>query len=96
MSQLLKNRYVQAIFVSTLFLQIGIWVRNFAILLFVMDKTNGDPFAVSMISVAEFAPIFIFSFIGGAFADRWRPKTTMIWCDILSALVRICSIIYTA
>lgn len=86
MSQLLKNRYVQAIFVSTLFLQIGIWVRNFAILLFVMDKTNGDPFAVSMISVAEFAPIFIFSFIGGAFADRWRPKTTMIWCDVLSAL----------
>lgn len=86
MSQLLKNRYVQAIFVSALFLQIGIWIRNFAILLFVMEKTDGDPFAVSMISVAEFAPIFIFSFIGGAFADRWRPKLTMVWCDILSAL----------
>ena len=86
MSPLLKNRVVQAIFLSTLFLQIGIWVRNFAILLFVMEKTNGDPFAVSMISVAEFAPIFIFSFIGGTFADRWRPKLTMVWCDILSAL----------
>lgn len=86
MSQLLKNRYVQAIFVSALFLQIGIWIRNFAILLFVMEKTDGDPFAVSMISVAEFAPIFIFSFIGGAFADRWKPKLTMVWCDILSAL----------
>ena len=75
MSQLLKNRYVQAIFVSALFLQIGIWIRNFAILLFVMEKTDGDPFAVSMISVAEFAPIFIFSFIGGAFADRSDTKT---------------------
>jgi MFS family permease len=67
-------------------LQIGIWVRNFAVLLFIMEKTNGDPFAVSLISVAEFAPIFIFSFIGGTFADRWRPKRTMVWCDILSAI----------
>ena len=86
MSELLRNRFVQAIFISSLFLQMGIWVRNFAVLLFVMEKTNGDAFAISMISVAEFAPIFIFSFIGGAFADRWRPKRTMVWCDILSAV----------
>lgn len=83
---LLGNRVFQAIIVSGMFLQIGIWVRNFAVLLFVMEQTNGDPFAVSMISVAEFAPIFIFSFIGGTFADRWRPKRTMVWCDILSAI----------
>ena len=38
------------------------------------------------ILVAEFAPIFIFSFIGGTFADRWNPKKTMVWCDILSAI----------
>ncbi|MFC7442559.1 MFS transporter [Laceyella putida] len=85
MSGLFKNRFVQVILLSGLFLQIGVWVRNFAVLLFVMDKTHGDAFAVSMISVAEFAPIFIFSFIGGTFADRWRPKRTMIWCDLLSA-----------
>lgn len=83
---LFRSRVFQAIILSGLFLQIGIWVRNFAVLLFVMEKTNGDPFAVSMISVAEFAPIFIFSFIGGTFADRWRPKRTMIWCDLLSAI----------
>lgn len=83
---LFRNRVFQAIIISGLFLQIGIWIRNFAVLLFVMEQTNGDPFAVSMISVAEFAPIFIFSFIGGAFADRWSPKKTMVWCDILSAL----------
>ncbi|WZW20570.1 MFS transporter (plasmid) [Priestia megaterium] len=80
------NRVFQAIIISGLFLQIGIWVRNFAVLLFIMEKTKGDPFAVSLISVAEFAPIFIFSFIGGTFADRWRPKRTMVWCDILSAI----------
>ncbi|MGG4145390.1 MFS transporter [Paenibacillus algorifonticola] len=83
---LLSNRFVQAILMSTLFLQIGIWVRNIAVLLYVKKMTNDDAFAVSLISVAEFAPIFVFSFIGGTFADRWRPKKTMVWCDLLSAV----------
>jgi DHA3 family macrolide efflux protein-like MFS transporter len=86
MSSFFRNRFVQAIILSTLFVQVGTWVRNFAILLYVTEKTNNDPLAVSLISVAEFAPIFLFSFIGGAFADRWRPKRTMIWSDILSAI----------
>ncbi|MDQ0230363.1 MFS transporter [Metabacillus malikii] len=82
----LRNRFVQAILISGLFLQLGIWIRNFAVLLFVMEQTNEDPFAVSLISVAEYAPIFVFSIIGGTFADRWKPKRTMVWCDILSAI----------
>lgn len=86
MSALFRNRYVRAILVSVLFLQIGIWVRNFAILLFVMERTNGEAFAVSMISVAEYAPIFLFSFLGGTFTDRWRPRRTMVCCEMLSAI----------
>ncbi|WP_027416294.1 MFS transporter [Aneurinibacillus terranovensis] len=81
-----RNRFVRAIMLSGVFLQMGIWVRNFAILLFVMERTHNNPFDVSLISVAEFAPIFLFSFIGGTYADRWRPKRTMVWCDLLSAL----------
>lgn len=83
---LFRNPHVQAILASNLLLQLGIWVRNFAILLFVTDMTNNDPVYVSLISVAEFVPIFLFSFIGGTFADRWRPKRTMVWCDLLSAV----------
>ncbi|GGD53289.1 MFS transporter [Paenibacillus nasutitermitis] len=83
--QLLRNGFVRTIFISNLFSQCGIWIRNFAILLYIMDRTNGDAFAVSMISIAEYAPIFIFSFVGGVFADRWRPKRTMVWCEYLSA-----------
>ena len=60
-----------------------------------MEMTKGDAFAISMISVAEFAPIFIFSFIGGTFADRWKPKRTMIWCETLSSFISICSINYS-
>ncbi|MFK9090661.1 MFS transporter [Bacillus salipaludis] len=85
MRTLFANRFVQSILLSGLFLQLGIWVRNFAILLFVTEQTNKDPFAISMISVAEFGPIFLFSFIGGTFADRWSPKLTMVLCDLLSA-----------
>ena len=80
------NRFVVAIMASNFLLQLGIWIRNFAILLYVTEMTNNDPLYVSLISVAEFAPIFIFSFIGGTFADRWKPKLTMIWCDLLSAV----------
>ena len=83
---LFRNRFLQTILLSSVLLQIGIWVRNFAILLYVAETTNNDPYAISLISVAEFAPIFVFSFIGGTFADRWRPKRTMIWCDVLSAV----------
>ncbi|WP_026568454.1 MFS transporter [Bacillus sp. UNC41MFS5] len=86
MGDLFRNRVIRTILLSTLFLQIGIWVRNYSILLFVIEQTNEDPVAVSLISVAEFAPIFLFSFIGGTFADRWRPRRTMIWCDFLSAV----------
>ena len=83
---LFRNQFYQTILISNILLQIGIWVRNFAILMFVSEKTNNDPLAISLISVVEFAPIFVFSFIGGAFADRWKPKKTMIWCDFLSAV----------
>ena len=86
MGTLFKNRFFQTIIMSVLFLQIGIWVRNYSILLYVIEKTHENPVAVSMISVAEFVPIFLFSFIGGTFADRWRPKRTMVWCDLLSAV----------
>ncbi|MDQ1004457.1 DHA3 family macrolide efflux protein-like MFS transporter [Neobacillus niacini] len=80
------NRIVLAIMSSNFLLQLGIWIRNFAILLYVTDITDNDPVYVSLISVVEFTPIFIFSFIGGTFADRWKPKLTMVWCDMLSAV----------
>lgn len=84
--RIFSNRIVMSIMVSNVLLQLGIWIRNFAILLYVTDLTNNDPVYISLISVVEFAPIFVFSFIGGTFADRWKPKLTMVWCDLLSAI----------
>lgn len=70
----LGNKVVRTIIASRVLLQLGVWVRNFAILLYVTEITGNDPFYVSLISVAEFAPIFLFALIGGTFADRWRRR----------------------
>ncbi|WP_040951510.1 MFS transporter [Gorillibacterium massiliense] len=80
------NRYVRTVILSRVLLQLGIWIRNYAVLLYVTDLTNNNPVYVSLISVAEIAPIFLFGLIGGTFADRWRPKRTMVWSDVLSGL----------
>ncbi|WP_409175876.1 MFS transporter [Brevibacillus fortis] len=81
-----SNVYVRTIILSRVLLHLGIWIRNYAVLLFVSELTNNNPVYVSLISVAEFAPIFLFGLIGGTFADRWRPKRTMVWSDLLSAV----------
>ncbi|WP_435171872.1 MFS transporter [Paenibacillus glycanilyticus] len=81
-----SNRYVRTIICSRVLLHLGIWIRNYAVLLYVTDLTGNDPVYVSLISVAEFAPIFLFALIGGTFADRWRPKRTMAGSDLLSAV----------
>lgn len=78
------NRYLRAVLASAVFAQLGIWIRNFAVLLCVMDRSGGDAGAVALVSVAEYAPIFLFSIVGGAFADRWRPRRTLILCEWLS------------
>ncbi|MDM5153246.1 MFS transporter [Bacillus sp. DX1.1] len=86
MKDLLKNRAFMLVMISDILQQFAIWIRNMALLYFVMEQTNNDPVSVSLLSVMEYAPIFIFSFIGGALADRWNPKRTMVAGDMLSML----------
>ncbi|MEK4662698.1 MFS transporter [Priestia sp. FSL H7-0729] len=86
MSTLFRNKAFLIVTGSDLLQNLAIWIRNMAILYYVMDRTQGSPIAVSLITVLEYAPIFVFSIIGGALADRWNPKRTMILGDILSAL----------
>jgi len=86
MNTLFRNKAFLIVTGSDLLQNLAIWIRNMAILYYVMDRTQGSPIAVSLITVLEYAPIFFFSIVGGALADRWNPKRTMILGDILSAL----------
>lgn len=86
LNPLLKNKVFLIVASADLLQQVGIWIRNMALLFYIMDQTNNDPTAVSMLTALEYLPIFIFSLIGGTFADRWNPKKTVILGDTLSAL----------
>ncbi|WP_413065761.1 MFS transporter [Siminovitchia sp. 179-K 8D1 HS] len=84
MKHLFSNRSFVLLMLSDLLQNLGIWIRNMALLFFVMEKSGGNPVAVSLLTMIEYAPIFLFSIVGGVLADRWRPKRTMLWGDILS------------
>ena len=86
MKQLFLNRPFMLLMVSDIFQNLGIWIRNMALLFFVIEQTDGDPIAVSILTIVEYFPIFLFSIIGGVMADRWRRKRTMIWGYIFSFL----------
>ncbi|WP_214484405.1 MFS transporter [Bacillus sp. SM2101] len=90
--KLLSNRVFQIILFTDLIQQCAIWIRNIALLFFVMELTDNNAIYVSLLTVIEYTPIFLFSFVGGALADRWNPKKTMILGDFASAL-SICIII---
>ncbi|MGM9985789.1 MAG: MFS transporter [Bacillaceae bacterium] len=86
MNMLLKNKVFWIITLTDIIQFVGIWIRNIAILFFVMEMTNDSPKAVSAIHVIEMLPMLVFSFIGGIIADRFHPKKTMLLGDTLSMI----------
>lgn len=86
LNQLLRNRVFVIVATADLLQQAGIWIRNMALLFYIMNQTNNDPTAVSLLTALEYLPIFVFSLLGGTFADRWNPKKTVILGDTLSAI----------
>lgn len=83
---LLKNKVFLIVQGADILQQIGIWTRNMALLFYIMEMTNNNPTAVTLLTTLEYLPIFIFSLIGGTYADRWNPKKTVIYGDLLSAV----------
>ncbi|USG63763.1 MFS transporter [Brevibacillus ruminantium] len=86
MKELWRNRVFLIVFSSDVLENIGIWIRNMALLFFVMEVSGNNPIAVSLLTAIELVPILFFSIIGGALADRWNPKRTMISANLLSAV----------
>lgn len=82
----MQNRVFKIVLFADLLQQAGIWIRNMSLLFYIMDQSGNNPTAVSLLTALEYLPIFVFSLIGGTFADRWEPKKTVIIGDTLSAL----------
>ena len=81
---LLKNKVFMKILMTDIIQQGAIWIRNIAIMLFVMDATNGNPLAISGLNMMEFIPMFLLTFVGGIIADRYSAKKLMIIGDLFS------------
>lgn len=86
MAPLLRNRVFRIVAGADILQQVGIWIRNMALLFYVMEQTSNNPTAVALLSALEYLPIFVFSLIGGTFADRWNPKRTVVIGDALRAV----------
>ncbi|MGX4599069.1 MFS transporter [Faecalimicrobium sp. JNUCC 81] len=81
---LIKNRVFVTILITDIIQQAAIWIRNIAIMFFIMDATNGDPLAISSLNFVEFLPMFLLTFIGGIIADKYNPKRLMLLGDFFS------------
>lgn len=81
---LIKNRVFVTILVTDIIQQMAIWIRNIAIMFFIMDLTNKDPLAISALNFIEYLPMFLLTFVGGIIADRYNPKKIMFFGDLFS------------
>jgi MFS family permease len=94
MSELFKSRVFLVVAGADLLQQAGIWIRNMALLFYIMEQTNNNPAAVALLTTFEYLPIFVFSLIGGTFADRWcwaacgKPRSRPRSCPPSSASFR--------
>ncbi|MEG2868631.1 MAG: MFS transporter [Terrisporobacter sp.] len=78
---LLKNKVFLTILATDIIQQMAIWIRNIAIMFFIMDITKGDPIAISTLNIMEYIPMFLLTFVGGIIADKYNPKKLMLLGD---------------
>lgn len=81
---LLKNRVFVTILATDIIQQGAIWIRNIAIMFFVMEITNSNPIAISLLNLVEYTPMFLLTFVGGIIADKYNPKRLMLLGDFFS------------
>ncbi|MBL0386813.1 MFS transporter [Tumebacillus sp. ITR2] len=56
----------------------GDWIRNMVMMFIVLELSGGSAISFSINMFCEFAPIFLFGFVVGVFADRWKKKRTIL------------------
>lgn len=80
------SRAFTTYWVGGLFSNSGTWLHNVTASV-VMLQLTGSPFMVGVLNFAGFAPIFLFSFVGGVVADRVDRRHVVTVCSSLSLVV---------
>ncbi len=82
----LRARNVRLLIGGTGLSQIGDWLYNVALIVFVFDRT-GSAAWVAATGVVRLVPYVLFGTIGGMIADRRPRRGTMIASDVIRAMV---------
>ena len=69
--------------------QLGSRMTSFALVLF-SYSTTGTAMSLALLSMTSYLPEVLFTFLGGAVADRWNRKTLMLVSDLVSAMGTLC------
>ncbi|MGZ4149392.1 MAG: MFS transporter [Actinomycetota bacterium] len=82
----LRDRDVRLLVGAQAFSQVGDWLYNVALIVFVLERT-GSPAWVAAAGVVRLVPYVLFGPIGGAIADRRPRRRTMITSDLIRSAV---------
>ena len=82
----LRDRNVRLLLSGLGLSQVGDWLYNVALIVFVLERT-GSPTWVAAAGIVRLLPYVVFGTIGGLIADRWPRRRTMIQSDLIRAAV---------
>ncbi len=87
MKRVLQNRNFLKLWIGQIVSNIGDEVAFMGLAALIVYKWQGSAVDVSLLFIFSSLPVLIFGPIAGVFVDRWRRKNTMIWADLLRAII---------
>ncbi|MBO8171688.1 MAG: MFS transporter [Bacillaceae bacterium] len=84
------NRPFIQLWLVQFFSSMGDWVLRMSLVYFIYRLTGKDPQAVAMVTISEYAPVFLFAMLAGVFVDRWNRKKMLAFSNLARALFTLC------
>ena len=82
----LRDRDVRLLIGGMGLSQIGDWLYNVALIVFVLERTGSGAW-IAVAGIVRLLPYVVFGTIGGMIADRWPRRRTMVQSDLIRAAV---------
>jgi MFS family permease len=80
------NRSFSLYFTGQVISNTGTWFQNLALALVILDAT-GSARSLSGVTIAQFLPLLLLSVPAGRVADRFRPRTILLFTSLASAAI---------
>ncbi len=87
MKRILSNRNFLKLWIGQIVSNMGDEVAFMGLAALIVYQWKENATAVSLLFIFSSLPVLIFGPIAGVFVDRWRRKHTMIWADLIRAVI---------